>query len=463
MRPAILGSAALLLVAGCLVGPDYERPQIDVPDMWRISSKTALTLASKAWWEQYGDPVLNDLVRIALEENKDVRIAAARVDEFLGLFTTTRAALFPQVSAGATAGRQRSSQTVGPVLLTGAPNVSPTFNNLALSLNASWEIDLWGKLRRATEAARASLLATEEARRAVILTLIGAVTNSYINLRDLDKQLELTKMTTKSYEEIYKIIKLRYDFGWVSALELRQAEQQFEQAAANVPFFEKAVAQEENNLSILLGRNPGAIPRGKSVDELALPVIPAGLPSEILENRPDVRQAEENLIAANANIGVARALYYPSISLTGFLGVQSSEISKLFHGPSKIWGFAAPLTAPIFTGGAIQGQVQAAEAFQQETLIHYQQVIQTAFREVNDALIDQDRTRVRLAALNRQVDALREYARLAWVQYNEGYASYLDVTYSQNLLYSAELDRVVVQQVLLQAYSNLYKSMGIGG
>jgi multidrug efflux system outer membrane protein len=463
MRRTLPTLAALAGLAGCMVGPDYKRPAIDVPESWRLSEKAALAIANKAWWEQYRDPVLNDLVRMALEGNKDVKIAAARIDEFLGLYTTTRSALFPQVGVGASASRQRASETTGPVPLTATPFATPTFNNFQVALNASWEIDLWGKLRRATEAARASLLSSEEARRSVILTLIGTVTNSYINLRDLDKQLEVTRLTAASYESTYKIIKLRYDYGWVSAMELKQAQEQYERALANVPFFEKAIAQEENNLSVLLGRNPGSISRGKGIDELALPVVPAGLPSEVLENRPDVRQAEENLIAANANIGVAKALYYPSISLTGFLGAQSSDISKLFHGPSKIWGAAVPISAPIFTGGDIEGQVQTAEAVQVETLIRYQQVIQNAFREINDSLVDQDRTKEQLAAMTRQVDALRDYVRLAWIRYNEGYATYLEVTYSQSLLYTAELDRTAVQQVLLRAFSNLYRAMGIGG
>lgn len=462
MRGSGVPAGFLLAFTSCMVGPDYQRPRVDVPDAWRIPEKAARAVTNPAWWEQYGDPVLNDLVKIAIEENKDVKIAAARIDEFLGLYTTTRAALLPQVGAGAAAGRQRASQTLGPVVLSQAPGVTPTFNTYQLSLNASWELDLWGKLRRATEAAWASLLSTEEARRSIILTLIGSVTNSYINLRDLDRLLEVTKDTAENYKSIYNIIKLRYDHGWVSALELNQALQQYEQAAATVPFYEKAIAQEENNLSVLLGRNPGSIRRGRRIDDLEMPSIPAGLPSEILENRPDVRQAEQDLIAANANIGVARALYYPSISLTGLLGLQSSDLSKLFHGPSKVWSYAVPITVPVFTGGAIEGQVRTAEASRQDALVRYEKAIQGAFREVNDALVDQDRTREQLAAVDRQVAALREYARLAWVRYNEGYASYLDVTYSQNLLFTAELERVGIREILLQAYSNLYKAMGIG-
>src|SRR4029077_1196190 len=254
-----------------------------------------------------------------------------------------------------------------------------------------------------------------------------------------------------------------FNYGYVSAMELNQAQQQYEQALANIPFFEKAIAQQENNLSVLLGRNPGPIPRGKTVDELTLPTVPADLPSEVLANRPDIRQAEQNLVAANANIGVAKALYFPSVSLTTLYGTASSDFSRLFSGPSRIWTIAAPISAPIFTAGAIAGQVQSAEGFQQETLFRYQQVIITAFQEVNDSLVDQDRTKEQLTALTRQVDALREYARLAWLRFDEGYSSYLEVTYSQNLLYNAELERIGVQMILLQAYANLYKAMGIGG
>ncbi|MGE5217915.1 MAG: efflux transporter outer membrane subunit [Chloroflexota bacterium] len=459
----LLVLAFLVFMSGCLVGPDYQRPQIDTPTGWRVEDQTAQAITNTSWWEQYNDPALNDLVQIAFQENKDVKIAAARIDQFLGLYTTTRAALFPQVGAGSTAGRQRTSEITGPAPLENTPSTFPTFNNFELFINAAWEIDFWGKLRRATEAARANTLASEEAKKSVILTLVTSVVNSYINLRDLDKQLEVTRLTVKSYEDIYNIFKLRFDYGYVSDMEFKQAQQQYEHALANIPFFEKAIAQQENNLSVLLGRNPESIQRGKSVDELTLPTVPGGLPSEVLANRPDIRQAEQNLIAANANIGVAKALYFPSVSITGIYGTASSDFSKLFSGPGRIWSVAAPVSVPIFTAGAIAGQVQTAEAVQQETLFRYQQVIQTAFQEVNDSLIDQDRTKEQLAALTREVEALREYVRLAWLRFNEGYSSYLEVTYSQNLLYNAELQRTGVQGVLLQAFGNLYKAMGIGG
>jgi len=296
----------------------------------------------------------------------------------------------------------------------------------------------------------------------VILTLVSSVANSYINLRDLDKQLELTRKTAQSYKESYDIFKLRFEYGIVSEVEVSMSRAQYEQALSNIPFFEKLISQQENALSVLLGRNPGPIPRGKTIDELMLPAVPSGLPSDILVNRPDIRQAEQNLIAANANIGVAKTQYFPSISLTGLLGLASNDLSDLFKGPAKTWSWAVPITAPIFTGGAIAGQVKSAEAVQQQALLTYQQAIQAAFREVDDALVDQKRTREQLDSLVQQVESLRQYANLAWLRYDNGYTSYLEVLDAQSRLYNAELTHAQTQGVLFQALVNLYKAMGGG-
>ncbi|HXV81754.1 MAG TPA: efflux transporter outer membrane subunit, partial [Candidatus Binatia bacterium] len=445
--------------SGCMVGPDYQQPQVDVPQTWRVEDKNAQAVTNTAWWEEYNDPVLNELVQSALQENKDVKIAAARIEQFLGLYTTTRAALFPQVGGSTSAGRQRGSKIVGSP----SSDSGGTFNNFEVFLSANWELDLWGKLRRATESARATLLSTEAAHRSVILTLVAGVANSYINLRNLDKQLEVTRQTAKSYRDAYDLFQLRFDYGVVSQLELSQAKAQYEQAVANIPVFQKAIAQEENALSVLLGRNPGPILRGKTLDEMVLPSVPEYLPSEVLVNRPDIRQAEENLVAANADIGVAKAQYFPSIFLTGSFGAASSDLSTLFTVPGRIWSVAAPLTVPIFTAGAIAGQVKTAEALQEEALFRYQQVIQIAFREVDDALVDQERTREELASLTQQVETLREYVTLARLRYEEGYASYLEVTYAENLLYEAQVRRIAVQGGVFQAFANLYRAMGVGG
>lgn len=452
----------IYLLAGCMVGPDYQRPAVDTPQNFRFEYKEAKDAINTLWWEQFNDSVLNDLIRIALQENKDVKIAAARVEQFLGQYGTTRAALFPQVGIGATGGRQRLSQSTGPVPYERDPSINTSFDTYDIFVNVNWEIDLWGKIRRATEAARADLLSNEEARRSVILTLVTAVANSYVNLRNLDKQLAVTRETAQSYKETYDLFSLRFKYGIVSDMEVSQAKAQYEQALANIPVLQKSIAQQENALSVLLGRNPGPVPRGKSIDELKPPAVPAGLPSDLLLNRPDLRQAEQDLVAANANIGVAKALYYPTLSLTGLFGFASMDLSDLFQGPAKMWSYAAPVTAPIFTAGAIEGQVRAAEAVQQQTLVRYQQVIQTAFREVDDSLVDHQRTREQLAALARETAALRDYVRLARLRYDNGYTSYLEVLYAQTLLFNSEILHTVTQGTLFQALVNLYKSMGGG-
>jgi outer membrane protein, multidrug efflux system len=448
-----------------MMGPNYQRPEVDTPQTWRFEDKDAKDVANTAWWEQFNDPVLNDLIQTALLENKDIKIAAARVEQFIGQYGTTRAALFPQVGAGGVYGRQRVSELTGPSPLDdiGGPNPpNPIFNSSELFLNVNWEIDLWGKLRRATEAARANILSSEEARRSVILTLVTSVANAYINLRDFDKQLELTRQTADSYKESYDLFTLRFKYGIVSQIEVSQAKSQYEQAMANIPFFEKLIAQQENALSALLGRNPGSIDRGRTIDELMFPAVPAGLPSDILTNRPDIRQAEQDLIAANANIGVAKSLYFPSISLTGLFGWASNDLSDLFKGPAKMWSWAVPVTAPIFTAGAIAGQVKSAEAFQQQALFNYEKSIQEAFREVDDALVDQKRTKEQIEAEVRELEALREYVRLARLRYDNGYASYLEVLYAENSLYASELTHTQSQGALFQALVNVYKAMGGG-
>jgi multidrug efflux system outer membrane protein len=446
------------LLFGCTVGPNYRRPTLETPPTWRFEEKEARSAVNIAWWEQFGDPVLNGLIQDALRENKEVRIAAARLEEFMGRYGATRAALFPQLTAGASAGRSRvSDRAAAPT--TGMQN--PADNYLAF-LNANWEIDLWGKLRRGTEAARANVLATQEAGRAVVLTLVASVANAYVNLRELETELEIARRTMKSREESYRLFQLRFGGGVISEVELYQVKSEYEQALATVPLLEKLIAQQENALNVLLGRNPGPIPAGRAMNELSLPGVPAGLPSDLLANRPDIRRAEQDLIAANARIGVARAYYFPSISLTALFGYVSTDLSDLFSGPARTWSWAAPLTAPIFTAGAIRGQVEAAEAVNREFLIQYEQSIQAAFREVEDALIDQRRSRERLEVQTRQVDTLRNYARMARLRFETGHTSYLEVLDAERSLFNAELAQAQTKGALFQALVNLYKAMGGG-
>jgi outer membrane protein, multidrug efflux system len=461
MKKLIILLIALSLT-GCAIGPDYRRPEIKSPENWRVAEeKAAKDAANMAWWDQFNDPVMKELIQTALQENKDVKIAAARVEQYMGLYNVTRSQLFPQAGATGSAFKERSSEILDPNPLKGT-GMDPTFRTYEAFLSASWEIDLWGKLRRSTEAARASLLSTEEARKGVILTLVTSVAGSYIVLRDLDRQLEIARQTVATREGSYKLFKTRFEGGLVSELELTQAQSLYEEALASIPYYEKLVAQQENALSVLLGRNPGNIPRGKTIDELAMLKVPAGLPSDLLANRPDLRQAEENLVAANANIGVAKAQYFPSISLTGALGNASSELSELFTSPAKAWSYGGQVTMPIFTAGRISGQVKAAEAIQQQTLLFYQQAVQNAFREVEDALVDQNRSREQLDMQARQVSTLTRYNKIARLRFDNGYTSYLEVLDADRSLFNAQLSYAQTQGNVSLSLVNIYKAMGGG-
>jgi multidrug efflux system outer membrane protein len=450
--------AALLALSGCLLGPNYERPTVDTPAAFRFAGPDAKDIVDTAWWEQFQDPALNELIGIALAENKDVKIAAARVEQFLGQFQTTRSQLFPQAAAGFDAERQRLP--IGSTAL--PPGTGPVFNQFSATLSASWEIDVFGKLRRQTESARANLLASEEGRRATILTLVASVATSYINLVSLDRQLEIAKATTASRADSVKVFSLRFKYGQVSQMELSQSQSEYESSLATIPQIEQQIGQQENSLSILLGRNPQPITRDRELDDLALPIVPAGLPSELLTRRPDLRQAEQNLIAANALIGAARALYFPSISLTGLFGTASSQFSNLFTGPARVWSYAGSVTMPIFTAGNIAGQVKQAEAQQQQALFSYQKAIQVAFQEVDDSLIGLQKSREVLVVQGREVDALRTYARLARLRYEGGYTSYIEVLDAERSLFNSQLNYTQTQGTVFNSMVTLYKSMGGG-
>lgn len=460
MRAFLISGTASLLLAGCMIGPDYVRPTVEVPNQWRVEYADAKDLANTLWWEQFQDPVLNDLIHIALEENKDVRIAAARVEEFGGRLQTTRAPLFPQIGYQGDAGEQRVPEKSG--LTTLPPGTDATFSSYDAILTASWEIDIWGRIRRLTEASRADLLATEEGKRTVILTLASSVANSYIALRGTDKQLEISRATADAYLETLKLFELRYKGGVINEMQLSQVRSQYEQAVARIPVFEQQIARLENALSALLGRNPGPIPRGKALDELAQAGVPAGLPSTLLERRPDILAAEQNLVAANARIGAARALYFPTISLTGFFGTASTDFSDLFQGSARTWAYTGSLIGPIFTAGAIEGTVAQAEAQHKQLLYVYQQTIQNAFREMEDALVDYQKAGESLAAQGRDVEALSTYARLANMRFDAGYSDYLEVLDAQRSLFTSQLNYTQTQAVVFQSLVNIYKALGGG-
>jgi len=458
MRAAVRTVLLLLPLAGCTLGPAYVRPPVDNPAAWRVDYTEAADTANTRWWEQFGDPVLDDLIDTALRENKDVRIAAARVEEFAARVDLFRAGLFPQIGYDGQATRNRVSREV----YGGGAVDARRYSNYSATANLGWELDLWGRIRSATEAARAELLAQEENRRTVILSLVSAVATSYVTLRQLDRQLEVSQETLATRSTALDLFRLKFEGGVVSELEVAQVRTEYEQAAAAIPPIKRDIALTENALSILLGSNPRAIPRGNSIDALVLPPVPEGLPSTLLARRPDIRAAEQDLIAANARIGVARAQYFPTISLTGLFGFASDGLSELLGNSANVWSIGGSAAGPIFTGGRISAQVRASEAVQRQALTGYLQTVQGAFREVDDALVSLQQNRAGLQAEGNRVAALGDDARLAKVRYDEGYSSYIDVLDAQRLLFDAELQYVSVQGDVFTALVNTYKAMGGG-
>jgi len=452
------GILACGLLSGCLVGPDYSRPVVETPKNFRYEIADTQNTADTEWWKQFQDPVLDELITTALTNNKTVQIAAANVEQAAGVLGQTRSALFPQVGYGAEAARQRASE-LNATSISGIQNPQTGYQALA---GASWEIDLWGRIRRQTEAAQANLMATEEARRGVVLSLVSLVANSYLQLRGLDEQLEIAKRTLNTYDESVKLFNLQFKYGVISQTPVEQAMSQYQTAAAQIPPIEQAITQTENAISILLGRNPGPIARGKSIIVLTAPAVPSGLPSTVLAQRPDILQAEQELIAANAQIGAAKALYFPTISLTGLFGGASSDLSDLFKGPARIWNYAGSVTGPIFTGGSIKSQVAQAEAAHQASLVRYQAVIQNAFRDVDDALASRVNLSKQLAAQELLVKALSEYTRLAKLQYNEGYVPYSTVLQAEQDLFPAELNSAQIRAAQLASNVGIYRAIGGG-
>jgi multidrug efflux system outer membrane protein len=447
-----------VILSGCMVGPDYRRPDVDVPAAWRLGPTEASEISNIAWWDQFQDPVLSDLVRTALANNKDLEIATANVDQAAAQYGIVRSAQFPQVDGGATAERQRASRTTA----LGSASGRGEFNDFGVNLSASFELDIWGRLRRASESARASLLASQQGRRTVVLTIVTTVASGYIQLRALDRQLEIAQRTAQSLGEAARLQRVRFDEGAVPQSDYRQAESQAHEAAARVPELERQIAQQENFISVLLGRNPGPIPRGQNIDALLFPAVPDGLPASLLERRPDIREAEQNLIAANADIGVAKAAYFPDISLTGVLGLESAQLSNLVKGASQAWSFGAGLVQPIFNAGRIRGQVARAEAVQQQALYAYEKSIISAFQDVENALVDRAKYGQVREEQAKNVLALFSFRDLAVLRYNEGATIYLEVASAEQSLFLAQLAYVTTQFQLFQSYANLYKAMGGG-
>lgn len=455
-------SALLLCVIlpGCTVGPDYERSVIEIPASYRYAEYEAKDLSNTQWWEQFQDPVLNELIRSALLENKDVKIAAARIEEFQGRYGEVRSLMFPQAGFDGLAQRSRAPRSNGPVPLDAS--IDPVYKSYQAVLSVNWELDIWGRLRRLNESARADLLASEEGRRSVILSLVSSVASSYVNLRDLDRELDIARTTANVRRDSYEIFKMRFGAGTISEMELAQNQSEYERTQASVAQLEPLVAQQENALALLLGRNPGPVLRGRDLAQLTLPSVPAGLPSDLLQRRPDLRQAELNLISANAQIGAAKAQYFPTISLTGVLGSVSSQLSNLFTGPAATWSYGVGASLPIFTAGGIAGQVQQAEAVQQQALLSYQKAVQSSFSDVENALVSSSKSREQMASQARQVEALSTYARYARLRYDNGYTSYIEVLDAERSLFDAQLSYTRTRGRVFTSMIDLYKATGGG-
>ncbi len=451
---------AASLVTGCRVGPNYRRPPVEPPAVFRGGADATppadpRSLADQKWSEVFQDEQLQHLIRTALEQNYDVRIAASRVLQARAQLGITRADQFPSLSGGASATNQRSP-TSGPI-----PAFETSSNQVDLVL--SWEADFWGKYRRGTEAARAELLASEWARQAAITTLVADVATAYFQLRELDLEIEIAQRTLKSRQESLQLVKLQERYGATSMLEVRQAEQLVYTAAGQIPDLERRIEQQENFISILLGTNPAAVPRGRKLtDQPHAPEVPAGIPSSLLERRPDIRQAEQRLVAANARIGVARAAYFPQVTLTATGGYRTAALSDLFSGPAGLWSFVGALTQPIFAGGRIRSGVRLTEAQQQEAVLVYQQTIQQAFREVSDALVAYRKSQEFRVQQELLAQSARDAARLSDLRYRRGATSYLEVLDSNTRYFDAELGLAQAQQNELLALVQLYKGLGGG-
>jgi outer membrane protein, multidrug efflux system len=460
MRAVAATSILIFTFTGCTVGPDYERPKSDIPEAFRFEMTGVRNAANAAWWQQFDDLQLNALIATALSNNWNLQVAAGQIEQAAGVLMSTRSGFYPQLGYTFSAERTRLSQRIGvPLGIAGTKNPLNLFLGI---LSSSWEIDLWGRIRRQSEAAEAELVGAEEARRGVVLSLVASVATSYLQLRVLDAQLVSSQQTLKTYADRLQLFTNQFKYGEVSMLNVEQARAQYENAAATIPLLEQQIAQAEDALSLLLGRNPGPILRGRALAELRLPAVPSALPSELLERRPDIAQAEHNLIATNAQIGAARALYFPQISLTGAFGVVSGQLNHLFTGPAQVWSFAGIAAGPIFSGGNISGQVIQAEAVNKQVLAEYQSTIQTAFADVSDALIGFQKGMEQLAAEERLVKALRANVRLAWLQYREGYEPYLTVLTAQRDLYDAEIAESQIRGNAYASLVNIYKALGGG-
>jgi multidrug efflux system outer membrane protein len=458
---ALLGIlAVLVLEAGCMMGPKYKRPTVDVPQEYRApapqQAAQASSLGNEEWWQVYQDPVLTQLIHTAIAQNYDVRIAAARVLEAQAQVGITRANQLPSASVGADIFSQQNAKV---------SNLFPAYqvNGGELNLSVIWNLDFWGKYRRQTEAARAQLLASEWGQRAVLSSLVANVATAYFQLRALDSELEISQRTLGSRQQSLQLTQTLESHGGASGLDVSQAEQLVYTASETIPDLERQIQQQENLLSVLLGENPQSISRGLALTEQPVPQnVPAGLPSELLERRPDVRQVEENMVAANAQIGVAKASFFPALSLTGTGGLESNALNHFISQPSEMWSAAAGVTQPVFQGGALRSGLRLARANWQEAMLSYKQTVQNALEQVSNSLVASRKNREFREQQELLTQAAQQTDRLSEVLYKNGGASYLQVLTSETNYFSAELNLVQAQLNERLALVQLYQSLGGG-
>jgi multidrug efflux system outer membrane protein len=466
MKRLLVLALAASLTTACTVGRKYQRPAVDVPQAHRSASAPVVvadptSLADLKWFEIFEDPALQELVRTALANNYDLRDAVARVEFARGQLGITRADQFPNVGASGDIVTERQSRS-GAFEIPEPGQTRRTFGTVAVNL-LTFELDIWGRLRRATERDRARMYAEEEFQKAIVVSLVAAVADSYFRLRELDLELTIAERTLGSRLESRRIIQLQESAGIATMLDVRQSEELVYTASASIPDIERAIGLQENVISTLVGVNPREISRGAELTAQRLPPeVPTGLPSDLIERRPDIRAAEQLLVAANADIGVAKAAYFPRISLTGFFGFQSDDLSQLFAGPTRVWSFVPQATQPIFTAGRLKGNVRSAEAQFEIALVEYERSIQNGFREVSDALIAYQKVREERGEQEKLVGALQDRVRLSNLRYEGGIDAYLSVLDSERELFDAEIDlaRIRLDEVLTVVL--LYKSLGGG-
>jgi multidrug efflux system outer membrane protein len=460
-RRLLLVALLVSVAAACTLGPDYERPPMTVPEEWREVAASEESLANLAWWELFRDEQLNSLITTALAENHDLKIAIERIEEARAMYGFSRADLYPQIDANATAGGlQFSSGSLTHTPEGGTNNNVEMYN---VSVGLAWELDLFGRIRRANEAELANLLATEEVRRAVALAVVASVAQAYVELRDLDLRLEITRRTLESRREYFSLARDRFEGGITPELDMRQAEAELYRVQSFVYQLEAGVTQKENEISFLLGRGPSPIVRGRTVTQQPIPPqVPAGLPASLLERRPDVRQAEEELIAANARIGEAIAMRYPRIALTGSYGFASTELDNLLDGTSESWNILAGLTQPVFSAGKNKRRVEVRQSQQRQAVYAYEQALLQALREVEDALIALQKAGEQRGSQGERVTAERKVLELSELRYRGGVADYLEVLDAQRSLFNAEIDEVSSIGDHVTSLIRLYKALGGG-